>query len=54
MGFICKEILIQTGKLDTRLKHPDFVRSVTVASSGHVITGCRDESIRVWDDSVII
>ena len=33
--------------------HPDFVKSITVLPSGHVVTGCRDENIRVWDSAVI-
>ena len=34
--------------------HPDFVKSIIVLNSGHVITGCRDENIRVWDGAVLI
>jgi WD40 repeat protein len=31
------------------LKHPDFVKSIAVLPSGHIVTGCRDEIIRVFD-----
>ncbi|KAF2003101.1 WD domain-containing protein [Amniculicola lignicola CBS 123094] len=35
---------------DTTLVHPDFVRDVIVdEESGWVVTGCRDEEVRVWD-----
>jgi WD40 repeat protein len=46
--------LKQTSEIDTKLEHPDFVKSITVLNSGFVITGCRDEKIRVWDPSVIL
>ncbi|KAI9870170.1 MAG: hypothetical protein M1830_004570 [Pleopsidium flavum] len=37
-------------KADTVLKHPDFVRDVVVDDrGGWVITGCRDEEVRVWN-----
>ncbi|ORX84792.1 WD40 repeat-like protein [Basidiobolus meristosporus CBS 931.73] len=39
---------LDTGKQDTTLEHPDFVKCVTVAGS-YVITGCRDENVRVFD-----
>ncbi|KAF2206185.1 hypothetical protein CERZMDRAFT_115876 [Cercospora zeae-maydis SCOH1-5] len=35
---------------DTTLPHPDFVRCVlAVENLGLVVTGCRDENVRVWD-----
>jgi WD40 repeat protein len=40
---------LQTGKKDTTLEHPDFVKSISVLPSGHIVTGCRDEQIRVFD-----
>jgi WD40 repeat protein len=43
---------LQTNKSDTTLTHPDFVKSIGLLPSGHVITGCRDEHIRVYDPSV--
>jgi len=34
---------------DTTLPHPDFVRDVKYFDeSGHVVTACRDEHVRVW------
>ncbi|KAI8853620.1 WD40-repeat-containing domain protein [Chytridium lagenaria] len=37
-----------TGKCDMTLEHPDFVKCVTIFGP-YVITGGRDENIRVWD-----
>ncbi|KAF2197937.1 WD domain-containing protein [Delitschia confertaspora ATCC 74209] len=35
---------------DTVLEHPDFVRDVVVdEEGGWVVTGCRDEEVRVWE-----
>jgi WD40 repeat protein len=35
---------------DTTLQHPDYVRCVAVSErQGVVVTGCRDEQVRVWD-----
>ncbi|CAK1361247.1 putative WD repeat-containing protein [Cercospora beticola] len=35
---------------DTTLQHPDFVRCVLAFEDlGLVVTGCRDEEVRVWD-----
>ena len=40
-------------KADTVLIHPDFVRDVVVDErGGWVITGCRDEDVRVWNRAV--
>jgi WD40 repeat protein len=37
---------------DTSLEHPDYVRCIDVSEShGVVVTGCRDEHVRVWDSS---
>ncbi|MCJ1363959.1 hypothetical protein MMC16_003068 [Acarospora aff. strigata] len=37
-------------KSDTVLTHPDFVRDVVVDDrGGWVVTGCRDEEVRVWN-----
>ncbi|OAX80384.1 hypothetical protein ACJ72_05284 [Emergomyces africanus] len=37
-------------KPDMTLEHPDFVRDVVVhEQGGWVITGCRDEEVRVWN-----
>ena len=37
---------------DTVLQHPDFVRDVTTQDRyGLVITACRDEEVRVWDQA---
>ncbi|KAL7754217.1 hypothetical protein RI367_000198 [Sorochytrium milnesiophthora] len=39
-----------TNSIDTRLTHPDFVKCVLpIEHGGYVVTGCRDERIRVWD-----
>ena len=38
---------------DTALTHPDFVRDVLVCeATGAVVTACRDEEVRVWDQGV--
>lgn len=38
---------------DTVLKHPDYVNDVVMEPRGRwVVTGCRDEEVRVWDISV--
>ena len=35
---------------DSKFEHPDFVRDVLVdEDGGWVVTGCRDEEIRVWE-----
>jgi WD40 repeat protein len=40
---------LETGKVDTVLEHPDYVRAVAVSSENrYVVTGCRDERVRVW------
>ncbi len=40
-------------KADNVLTHPDFVRDVVVDDrGGWVITGCRDEDVRVWNRAV--
>ncbi|KAK9762959.1 hypothetical protein K7432_010786 [Basidiobolus ranarum] len=39
---------LETGKQDTVLEHPDFVKCVTVVEP-YLITGCRDENVRVYD-----
>jgi WD40 repeat protein len=31
------------------LEHPDFVKSIAVLPSGHIVTGCRDEIVRIFD-----
>ncbi|KAL2359915.1 hypothetical protein RJZ56_007228 [Blastomyces dermatitidis] len=37
-------------KTDMTLEHPDFVRDVVVHErGGWVVTGCRDEEVRVWN-----
>ncbi|KAF2858638.1 WD40 repeat-like protein [Piedraia hortae CBS 480.64] len=37
-------------RADLSLPHPDFVRDIVVASAaGVVVTGCRDEHVRIWD-----
>ncbi|KAI9815666.1 MAG: hypothetical protein M1827_002062 [Pycnora praestabilis] len=37
-------------KTDTTLVHPDFVRDVaTDEDGGWIITGCRDEDVRIWN-----
>ena len=37
-------------EIDTTLSHPDFVRAiVSHPTLGWVITGCRDEEVRVWN-----
>lgn len=37
-------------QIDTILSHPDFVRAiVSHPTFGWVITGCRDEEVRVWN-----
>ncbi|KAJ3333886.1 hypothetical protein HDU76_001802 [Blyttiomyces sp. JEL0837] len=41
---------IENGKHDITLEHPDFVKSVALFGP-YVITGSRDENIRVWDIS---
>ncbi|KAF9114354.1 hypothetical protein BGX27_011095 [Mortierella sp. AM989] len=38
---------LETKKADTKLEHPDFVKSVTLAGP-YVITGGRQETVRVW------
>ena len=36
---------------DTTLEHPDYVRCIGVSEElGVVVTGCRDENVRVWDN----
>jgi WD40 repeat protein len=40
----------QAWAVDTVLKHPDFVRAIVVNEvGGWVVTGCRDEEVRIWD-----
>jgi outer membrane protein assembly factor BamB len=40
---------IETGRVDTTLTHPDFVKCVAVVPNlGIVATGCRDGNIRIW------
>lgn len=40
---------------DMTLDHPDFVRDVAVCEQGGwVVTGCRDEEVRVWNRAVSI
>lgn len=42
-------------KADTVLTHPDFVRDVVVDErGGWVVTGCRDEEVRVWSRAVCL
>ncbi|KAG0039373.1 hypothetical protein BGZ82_008473 [Podila clonocystis] len=41
---------LETKKADTRLEHPDFVKSIALAGP-YVMTGGRQESIRVWSIS---
>lgn len=37
-------------EVDTVLVHPDFVKAVVVDDvGGWVVTGCRDEEVRVWE-----
>ncbi|KAF9299839.1 hypothetical protein BGZ74_008598 [Mortierella antarctica] len=38
---------LETKKVDTKLEHPDFVKAIALAGP-YVITGGRQESIRVW------
>lgn len=36
--------------VDTVLRHPDYVKAIAVDERGeYVVTGCRDEEVRVWD-----
>lgn len=42
---------VETGKCEATYEHPDFVKSVAV-SGAYLITGCRDENIRIWDMAV--
>jgi WD40 repeat protein len=36
--------------VDTVLEHPDFVRAIVVDElGGWVVTGCRDEEVRIWE-----
>ena len=38
--------------VDTVLEHPDFVRDVLVIEKlGIIVTACRDEDVRVWDQA---
>ncbi len=39
---------VDTGKCEATYEHPDFVKSVAVSGS-YLITGCRDENVRIWD-----
>jgi len=40
----------QAWAVDTVLKHPDFVRAIVIDEiGGWVVTGCRDEEVRIWD-----
>ncbi|KAG0010476.1 hypothetical protein BGZ81_002740 [Podila clonocystis] len=41
---------LETKNADTRLEHPDFVKSIALAGP-YVMTGGRQESIRVWSIS---
>lgn len=37
-------------EVDTVLPHPDFVKAIAVDDlGGYVVTGCRDEEVRIWD-----
>ncbi|KAF9360765.1 hypothetical protein BGX26_007891 [Mortierella sp. AD094] len=38
---------LETKKVDTKLEHPDFVKSIALAGP-YVITGGRQETVRVW------
>ena len=39
-------------KADTTLQHPDFVRDIVVHErGGWVVTACRDEEVRVWNNA---
>ncbi|KAJ1563604.1 hypothetical protein HK405_001439, partial [Cladochytrium tenue] len=39
----------KTGESDVSLAHPDFVKCVAVLPGGLLVTGGRDENLRVWD-----
>ena len=39
---------VKTGKMEVQLAHPDWVKCF-VAIGPYLITGSRDELIRVWD-----
>ena len=40
----------QAWAVDTILEHPDFVRTIVVdEAGGWVVTGCRDEEVRIWE-----
>lgn len=39
---------LESNAADSTFEHPDFVKSLTVAGP-YLVTGCRDENIRVWD-----
>ncbi|KAJ1929650.1 hypothetical protein IWQ60_000974 [Tieghemiomyces parasiticus] len=43
-----KQWNLVTGRCMTTLTHPDVVKAVTVTEA-YVITGCRDENVRIWD-----
>ena len=43
--------MIKTGKPDTSLDHPDFVKCLAVVEP-YVITGGRDEDIRIFEIAV--
>ena len=40
----------KTGKCEASFSHPDFVKcAVPILDGAYLVTGCRDEHIRVWD-----